>query len=194
MHNDAHWETFWLNLYSVFFFNKIVCLRPDVKLFHGGYRGWTALGAKQTLGVPMFEPKVFREQMYCIGESTWRHWRPPPSPRVTPLALPAVKIAMSTKRHNNNNVQIAFVSENVASFFAKIRLFKKKLSSKNPLFTLVSFGRKITQNTLAMDCVKGKMKLNRFFHFLRFTQSVCLVWYSFGQSSVLLVASFTFPS
>ena len=143
---------------------------------------------------PMFEPKVFREQMYCIGESTWRHWRPPPSPRVTPLALPAVKIAMSTKRHNNNNVQIAFVSENVASFFAKIGLFKKKLSSKNPLFTLVSFGRKITQNTLAMDCVKGKMKLNRFFHFLRFTQSVCLVWYSFGQSSVLLVASFTFPS
>jgi len=36
----------------------------------GSYRGKMAPGARNKFGTPMFEPKVFRKQMYCIEEST----------------------------------------------------------------------------------------------------------------------------
>jgi len=39
-----------------------------------------APGARSKFGVPMFEPEVFRKQMYCIEESTCdtvgTFWRP----------------------------------------------------------------------------------------------------------------------
>jgi len=38
-------------------------------------------GARVKLGAPVFEPEVFRKQMYCIEESTCdifaTFWRPP---------------------------------------------------------------------------------------------------------------------
>ena len=64
-----------------------------------------APGARSKFGVPMFEPEVFRKQMYCIEERTCdtvgTFWRPSQSfgargivPRCPPLVTPLIRRLM----------------------------------------------------------------------------------------------------
>jgi len=49
---------------------KAFCERPFA-LNPEAYRGWMAPGARSKYGTLMFEPEVFRKQLYCIEESTY---------------------------------------------------------------------------------------------------------------------------
>ena len=71
------WDRFLLTFFKFPIFLYTFVLRLRFGFRTGAYRGYMAPGARSKFGAPVFEPEVFRKQMYCIETSICDMiWRP----------------------------------------------------------------------------------------------------------------------